>query len=341
MRGIAILCIVFHNFLHLILPTFENEFDFSLSRVEVFTDSLTVNPAWALADVMSFFGWYGVAVFVFLSGYGLVRKYESRVDGHLSVWPFIKDRWLKVFKLMLVPMLLFAVVWSLCNGKIFPIDKLLQQLALIGNIAFPTSVQPGVYWFFGLIFELYVLYRLCIYRRTIGWIVGLNIFALALFVGLWLYGDAMLLASVRHNLFGWILPFTLGALFARYDFARMFCNGWVNAIVVIASGILLLAMNYNAYLWYFSPVVAIIASIALAKLWRGGVWLGALSSFLFVIHPIVRYIAIRPEVKALFGIGEGSPYTIKLIPLLASYVALSILAAYLYRLVHTRLFARR
>ena len=74
MRGVAILCIMFHNFLHLTLPTIENEFSFSELRTDTFVSSLSAQPAWALADVMSFLGWYGVAVFIFLSGYGLVRK---------------------------------------------------------------------------------------------------------------------------------------------------------------------------------------------------------------------------------------------------------------------------
>jgi hypothetical protein len=109
-------------------------------------------------------------------------------------------------------------------------------------------------------------------------------------------------------------------------------------LTVILSGVVLTLMNYNPALLYFSPIVAIIASISLAKLWRGGVWLGALSSFLFVMHPIVRYVALQDSVKSIFGISGDAAYSIRLIPLLATYVALSILAAILYRRVHTRLF---
>ena len=187
MRGVAILCIMFHNFLHLVLPTVENEFSYSKLRTEIFVDSLAAQPAWALADVMSFLGWYGVAVFIFLSGYGLVRKYECGNERDLPLWGFTKNRWLKLVKLMLIPMVTFAVVWSCFKGEIFPIEKLLQQLALVGNIAFPASIQPGVYWFFGLIFQLYVLYRLCIYRRSKTFILGLNIIILAIHCVKWLY----------------------------------------------------------------------------------------------------------------------------------------------------------
>lgn len=338
MRGVAILCIMFHNFLHLILPTVENEFTFSTLNTDTFIDSLTTRPAWAMADIMSFLGWYGVVVFIFLSGYGLVRKYECNNEHDLPLWGFAKDRWLKLFRLMVVPMVVFAILWSCFKGQIFPIEKFVQQLALIGNIVFPTTIQPGVYWFFGLIFQLYIIYRLFIYRRSKNFILNTNTIALAIYTAMWMFCDETTIAAVRHNCIGWILPFSIGAMFARHDFSLLFSQRWVMWLTVILSGVVLTLMNYNPALLYFSPIVAIIASISLAKLWRGGVWLGALSSFLFVMHPIVRYIALQDSVKSIFGISGDSAYSIALIPLLATYVALSILAAILYRRVHTRLF---
>ena len=338
MRGVAILCIMFHNFLHLTLPTVENEFSFSELRTDTFVRSLSAQPAWALADIMSFLGWYGVAVFIFLSGYGLVRKYECGNQRDLPLWGFTKDRWLKLVKLMVVPMVVFAIIWSCFKGQIFPVEKLTQQLALIGNVAFPTSIQPGVYWFFGLIFQLYIIYRLYIYRRSRHFILNLNTIVLAIHIAMWLFCDEATIAAMRHNCIGWILPFSVGAMFARHDFSALFARRWVLWLSVILSGVVLTLSNYNPALWYFSPIVAIIASISLAKLWCGGVWLGALSSFLFAMHPIVRYIALQDSVKSLFGISGDAPYSVKIIPLLASYIALSILAAMLYKRLHSRLF---
>ena len=336
MRGVAILCIMLHNFLHLTLPTVENEFSFSHSRVEVFINSISQSPTWALADAMSFLGWYGVAVFIFLSGYGLVRKYEKE-NTELPIWPFIKNRWLKLVKLMLIPMLIFAIVWSLIKGKVFPIELLLQQLALIGNIAFPQSITPGVYWFFGLIFQLYIVYRLFIYRRSNYLILSANVIALVVYIVMDMFCNDATIAATRHNCIGWILPFSLGAVFARYDFSTLFARKWILLLVVITSGAALTLMNYNATLLYFSPIVAIIASISLAKLWRGGVWLGALSSFLFTMHPIVRYIVLTDGIKSIFGFNGNMPYSLNIFPLLTIYVALSIATAMLYKYLYTRL----
>ena len=336
MRGVAILCIMLHNILHLTLPTVENEFSFSYSRVEVFTDSISTNPSWALADAMSFLGWYGVAVFIFLSGYGLVRKYEND-DSELPIWPFIKDRWLKVAKLILIPMLLFAIVWSLVKGRIFPIEMLLQQLSLIGNITAPLSITPGVYWFFGLIFQLYIVYRLFIYRRSKNFILNMNTIALVIYTAMWMFSDETTIAAVRHNCIGWILPFSIGAMFARHDFSALFSRKWAMWLTVLLSGVVLTLMNYNPALLYFSPIVAIVASIALAKLWPGGAWLGALSSSLFAMHPIVRYLLLTNGVKSMFGFDISNPYSVRIIPIVAIYIALSIAAAMLYKRLYTQL----
>lgn len=342
MRGIAILCIIFHNFLHLTLHTGENEFTFLEHRAHVFTSSIANNPSWLLADIMSFLGWYGVPIFLFLSGYGLVRKFEGTDvggGGNLPTIRFIANRWSKLFKLMLIPMLIMALLHPILNQQPIPNKIVVRMLSLTLNITQPDSEYLGVYWFFGLIFELYVLYRLFIYRRPMSWIIGLNIAALATFVALWLHGDILLMSMVRHNLMGWILPFTIGVVFARYDFSKYFQHKWRNIAIVLLAGPIIVGMNFNAYLWYFSSVVAIIAALALAKLWRGGMWLGAISSFLFVAHPIVRKVALDNDVMALFGIGSDWQYTTGLAILLALYFAVTIPSALLFQWIHKRLFA--
>lgn len=236
-------------------------------------------------------------------------------------------------------MLTMALLHPILNQQLFPTDILVRMLSLTLNITSPDSDHLGVYWFFGLIFELYVLYRLFIYRRSMAWIIGLNIAALATFVALWLHGDILLMSMVRHNLMGWILPFTIGVVFARYDFSKYFEHKWRNIAIVLLAGPIIVGMNFNAYLWYFSPIVAIVAALALAKLWRGGMWLGAISSFLFVAHPIVRKVALDNDVMALFGIGSDWQYTTGLAILLALYFAVTIPSALLFQWIHKRIFA--
>lgn len=78
MRGLAILAIVLHNYTHWLGPMVkENEYTFSWHNVERLFAELS-HPSWdIIAHLFSFFGHYGVPVFVFLSAYGLVMKYEG------------------------------------------------------------------------------------------------------------------------------------------------------------------------------------------------------------------------------------------------------------------------
>ena len=83
LKGIAILSIMLHNLLHL-LPgaVAENEFTFSARNIQrVLFEFHHSQEVWRMiASVFSHFGHYGVPIFLFLSGYGLVMKYEKRTS---------------------------------------------------------------------------------------------------------------------------------------------------------------------------------------------------------------------------------------------------------------------
>ena len=77
MRGIAILSIMLHNLLH--NPVFglskENEMSYNQNLSDSFLNVLASGDTHIVAELISFLGWVGVPVFVFLTGYGLAQKY--------------------------------------------------------------------------------------------------------------------------------------------------------------------------------------------------------------------------------------------------------------------------
>ncbi|MBO4827213.1 MAG: acyltransferase, partial [Prevotella sp.] len=79
MRGVAILGIVLHNYCHWLgLAVKENEYQFHRNNCEELLNAV-LHADWNLPiHLLSFFGHYGVPVFLFLSGFGLVLKYEER-----------------------------------------------------------------------------------------------------------------------------------------------------------------------------------------------------------------------------------------------------------------------
>ena len=129
LKGIAILSIMLHNLLHL-LPgaVAENEFTFSARNIQrVLFEFHHSQEVWRMiASVFSHFGHYGVPIFLFLSGYGLVMKYEKSPVQAPSTLPFLWQHMKKLWGLMIpcfVVALFFLTDWhtfTLSFGKSNP-----------------------------------------------------------------------------------------------------------------------------------------------------------------------------------------------------------------------------
>ena len=334
MRGVAIFFIMIHNFLHLLLPVKENEFVYNPANFRLFIEHIKNQPEWIWADVFSFLGWYGVVVFIFLSAYGLSMKYESLSTGNESTCHFIIRHWKKTVKLMLLPMILYAVLVSIARSQLFSLKKLFLQLSLVSNFTFPELIEPGVFWFFGLIFQLYVVYRLLIYRRSSLFLLSLSVLSIGIII---LYAALNRSTSMlMHNFIGWMLPFSLGIIVSRYDISCFIDKSWKCYLILISGLFFLILMNANIYTWTLSPLIAVGVSVSFVKILKSSSiikMLGELSAFIFVIHPIVRLIMQSNYMKALFRVNDSLPYTMSLVTYTVVFVILSIIGAKLYSML--------
>lgn len=123
LRGVAIIGIFLHNFCHWLSPIVkENEYTFVRHNVDVLNQVLSHPDIYLPVHLLSFFGHYGVPVFLFLSAYGLVKKYEapaipgdgSRVPGR---WQFVRYHYLKLLKMMIVGFVAFVLVDAVTPGS--------------------------------------------------------------------------------------------------------------------------------------------------------------------------------------------------------------------------------
>ena len=310
MRGIAILAIVLHNYCHFISEAVkENEYQFFTSNNDGLWRAFTNPDALLPVHLLSYFGHYGVPVFLFLSGYGLVRKYETSQDACPSV-RFVRYSYLKLLRMLIVGFSLFICVDMVTPGR-FPFhwDNVLAQLLMYINVLPEPDkiIWPGIYWFFGLMMELYLVYRLLLYRRN-SWIV------VALIAVCWLLqafcdpeGDT--LNRLRYNCIGGMLPFGLGIIVARVRALRTDSTFLTNSacapyvpflwlLVFIISVALVFAMSFNFYTWLlWIPVFIILGTIALVKampqwMLKVFIWFGAISAAMFVAHPVARKLFI-------------------------------------------------
>ena len=310
MRGIAILAIVLHNYCHFISKIVqENEYQFFVSHNEQLWQVISHPDELLPIHLLSFFGHYGVPVFLFLSGYGLVRKYETS-DDSCPPMRFVRYSYLKLLRMLIVGFSLFICVDMVTPGRFqFHWDNVIAQLLMYINVLPEPekTIWPGIYWFFGLMMELYIVYRLLFYRRS-SWI------AVALIVVCWLLQafcdpEGETLNRLRYNCIGGLLPFGLGIIAARVRTLRTGSTTPTDSayapygpilwlLVFILSVGLVFAMSFNFHTWLlWIPVFIILGTIALVKAmpkWMLSIvtWFGSISAAMFVAHPIARKLFI-------------------------------------------------
>ncbi len=330
LKGIAILAIVLHNFCHWIPGSVvENEYNFSVQNTLNLFDILQNGGPHIVLNLFSYFGCYGVPVFLFVSGYGVARKYEGGASPTATaptVWRFARYNALKLWRLMFVGVLLlyiyetaFTTGWRHGCMNIVWLFGFLSNFFPQANIGIlpKQDLLLGPWWYFSLTMQMYLLYRLWYWGRGKKAIVAsaaVCVLLQALAVTVCNDGSQTMLHYLRYTLLACLLPFALGVWAARYGIKT-------NAAVYIICAIVFIASLFNVFAWIFAPpalavLVIPLKSISAAWLRKPSEWLGGISASLFVLHPVVRCF-INPR----YG---GNVYV-----MLAEYLAISIAAAWL------------
>lgn len=330
LRGIAILGIMLHNYCHFLgFAVKENEYTFNVAKPMQLLDRLMSPDSYLFVHVLSFFGHYGVPVFLFISGFGLVAKYEQQSSvPRVGALSFTGYHYMKLLRLMFLGYIAFAVVSYLhphgYHG--YTVGRVVAQLLMYINIMPDPDhiIKPGPYWFFGLMIQLYIVYRLFVYRRP-------SLYAVALIVACWLAQAVFtpandpggeILNRIRYNFIGGMLPFGAGVLYARYGREL---PSWAYATIAAVSAVVVFAGSFNFQAWLWVPLFIVTGAVATVKLipekaLSPCVWFGAISSALFVVHPITREIIIKMSYR-------GQVYTGLVI-----YIIASILLAWVFKL---------
>lgn len=315
LRGLAIIGIFLHNYLHWLGGMArENEYQFKQGNVDFIIGQLS-NPSWDLPfQLISFFGHYGVPVFVFLSGYGLYMKYEQNAataaegrgtDRTFSATECLKWLWkhfMKLFPMMVFGFACFAMVdWMTPGRHLWSWDAVIEQMTMTINV-FPDpdhNIWPGPYWYFGLMMQLYIVYVLFMRGRhwgcTVALMVACTIIQMTCFDDP--AGDAI--NRIRYNFMGNMVPFGMGWLVARLPRPQMSLSPLAVCVASVAA-VCLCSLNF--WTWLAAPVFVVASNVAFAKLlsshhimataYKGLYWMGGLSSAIFVCHPITRKVII-------------------------------------------------
>lgn len=309
MKGIAILGIMLHNYCHWLKDIVrENEFTWQQLKCDRLWEVLQQPDELLPMHLLSFFGHYGVTVFLFLSGFGLVMKYERQTSPAPSkgeVWRFLRYNYLKLFRLFIVGFVLFVMFDAITPGMHrYQAHEVVAMLGMYANfLEHPAQVVwPGPYWYFSVTLQLYILYRLVFYRWR-HWGVVAALIAVCWIWQVFCCDDREMLERLRYNLVGGLLPFGMGVLAARSEKLKVMSEKFKLYLYAVLFMLSILFAFYFSLLspqmWLWVPALTVVGTIALVKLipqcvMPYVVWLGTISAAVFVMHPLVRKIFVRP-----------------------------------------------
>lgn len=314
LKAISIIFIVLHNALHPIYRPLKvcNEFDFSISRIQFFWDSVSSNIYALPTCILMAFGYSGVAYFFFFSAYGLAYKFNKSDD--IPYWEFVKTRLIKLY----IPILLstaFLLIFISLFGKYgtharFSAYHLLLQLATLINFTSSyAAVIVGPWWFLGAIIQLYLVLHILMWgAKKYGnyFLLGISVFSVII---LMLFNNMLSeYIFLKKNIIGWLPEVALGIYFVRSSKIEV-TNLQASALAMLCLFIYLVGNVYE-FFWYFSSFAILLFCIILShpilllvhKFKRLDGFLnytGKISVYMFLVNGIIREPLIelysRPE----------------------------------------------
>ncbi len=312
-KGVGILFIVLHNFLHWVAPNpGENEFDFSITRGERLVNQIIETPTEIINILFSYFGHFGVQLFILISGYGLALSY-LKFQG--SSFQYIKSRISKIYPTFLIGIFVLLVYlaytrggypdvtwWTQISYKLLMINNWLPDEALTIN---------GPWWFYSLIFQLYILFPLVYYVVKQWKIHGLVIVSIIAYLLIFITYRPLLDSKlyIMANAPGHLPEFALGIFLAINPKIRIPLSVVFLSLAVFIWGnfhfsgypftfLALSLLMYSLFQWLFQRHKSSLSEN------NTYVYYGNISMYLFAIHGF-----FRPQVIGLIG---GGPWWIKL-----------------------------
>jgi len=299
LKGIGILVIVLHNFLHNLTPSIsENQFSFHPERFSKFYLTIADNPFEIIRASFSYFGHYGVQIFIFFSAYGLTRKY---LDRNITTSIFLKGRIGKIYTSFLICVAVYISLGIikeayLTSEQVLYWDSLLWKILLISSFIPGQGMMPvGPWWFMPFIFQVYLFYPLLIKLFNRFGNSFLILTAIASILAEWLLNPYLHKSGLNINfmIFGHLPVLCAGVYFAAQDRIRLGYG------VIAASLVLFILGNYNPAIWVLGDltftILTLAVSILVVRKGSGSKFLiapltfyGGISFHLFMVNGFLR-----------------------------------------------------
>lgn len=303
-KGLGILMIVIHNFMHRFPTPSENEMEFTSGKVFDLFDILLTEPAGIIRALFSYFGHFGVQIFIFLSAYGLMKKY-AKDENKLLYFKFIIDRVVKIYPMFLLAIVSYVVFMFtfnvVYNGMGFiewfmPLSKpLIFKLSLLYNFYPHQGLSiVGPWWFLSFIFQFYLVFPLILVMfKRFGNVFLITLSLVCIAISLLTNGYLYSNVSVFITVIGHMPVLCLGIYLAQDKPINL--PNWLLGISIAAFAI----GNFNEYAFlvshfFFCIILLFLFNTILKHIKTGSLgfktcmFFGSISMPLFLVNGFLR-----------------------------------------------------
>lgn len=300
-KGIAIIMIILHNYMHL-LEGFglENESSFKQTR---FLSFLELISSFSLHNIVTalfaFLGHYGVQLFIFFSAYGLSIIYQKSKSSDLN---FILKRLKKIYFLLAFAIIFFIAFRYFRTGSVFPKSVVIESFLMGSTISsffdiYLYKIFSGPYWFFPLIIQLYILFPFLYkivskFEKKNLWLLFALVYILIIPLHFFTASNQFTLFG---NIFGHLPEVLLGIIMVQHRFIS-FKNS-----TIIFCFLLFVSSQYFEFLFPFSFLTMTILLLSLfskienimgKRLKDFVLYIGKISMILFIVNGPLRALSI-------------------------------------------------
>ncbi|MBT0386003.1 hypothetical protein [Morganella morganii] len=279
LKAIAIICITIHNFVHWTNSIGENELKLNEDRIILLLQSVYNKPSGAFNYIFSYFGWYFIVIFIFISAYGMILKIQNKGNaGIVCLEQIIKT----------------AIL--LCVGGVFiclftelsPQDTMgfiISKLATIDNLSYETVFSTiGPWWYFSLAIQLYLVIPVVLYlTKYINEYVLLVLSYFSIYV---IYFN-IISVSIFATAIGHIPEVLMAFILIKN-------NKKISPILFFISVCLFILSNINNYFFPFTYITFLIMALFIYDLLKGSIgnyyvtFVGIISPFIFILNGPMR-----------------------------------------------------
>jgi peptidoglycan/LPS O-acetylase OafA/YrhL len=299
LKGIGILIIVLHNFFHNLTPIIgQSQFRFDSHGYSKFYLTIADSPLELLRAGFSYFGHYGVQIFIFFSAYGLTKKY---LHTNIQLGSFLSRRLGKIYASFLICVVVYILLGIakeqfITSEQVLYWDSLLWKVLLISSFLPNEAMKPvGPWWFMPFIFQVYLCYPLLLWAFKRFGSNFLIILSLASMLTEWLLNPYLIENGLNINfmVFGHLPVLSLGIYLAAQDRIRLSYNILGLSLILFVFG------NYNQTIWITADLaftilalgitmVAINKRLELPRITTFLAFYGGVSFHLFMVNGFLR-----------------------------------------------------